>query len=216
MFYQTLKRVSIDISEFLSLLMGILFYYFKMGAFIHAAIMLGYINGQTVSYLLYSFILLILPAVLLSAFKRLDKGLLLRYIFYAHAAIILMGTFFDIHTYNCFIDYTFIEGDAIFVNLLWNMPNMLGVIMSVIISILYITLGKQIRKKRRISYILYFITFILSHLPPIIYSFATIGTWPRETYLQKSLYVMVIQLMVLVAFSIAATSRTLWKNHIWE
>lgn len=216
MFYQTIKRVSIDIAEYLALTMGVLFYYYKMGSFIHAAIMLGYVNGQTVSYLLYSFVLILLPIALLYCFKRLQKASVLRWIFYAHAAVIFLGTYYDIRKYNWFIDYTFLEGDAIFVNLLWNMPNALGIVMSITIGALYIVLGKLIKKKRRLSYITYFTITLLSHLPPIIYSFATIGTWPRETYLQKSIYVMAIQILILIAFSIAATSRSLWSKHIWH
>lgn len=216
MFYQMVKRVAIDVCEFMALLLGLLFFYFKMYSFVHAAVMLGYVNGQTISYMIYAILLVLLPIVLLVCFRRLNKASILRLMFYAFAAVILVGTVFDVITYNWFNDYMFIEGDAIFVNLLWNMPNMYGVVHSVIMAILYIALGKQIKRKRRLSLILLIVIFILSNIPPVIYAFVTSGTWPRETYLQKSIYVLAIQIFLLAAFSIAATSRSLWKQHIWN
>lgn len=216
MFYQMVKRVAIDVCEFMALLLGLLFFYFKMYSFIHAAVMLGYVNGQTISYMVYAILLILLPIVLLVCFRRLNKASILRLMFYAFAGVILVGTIFDVVTYNWFSDYMFIEGDAIFVNLLWNMPNMSGVFHSIIMATLYILLGKQIKRKRRLSLVLLIIVFILSNVPPFVYSLITSGTWPRETFLQKSIYVLAIQIFLLAAFSIAATSRTLWKQHIWN
>lgn len=216
MFYQMVKRVSIDIFEFLALLMGLLFYYTKMNSFVKAAIALNFVNGQTMSYLAFAILLIILPIVLLSAFRKLDKGMLLRLIFYAFGTVIIVGTIFDVITYNCFIDYTYIEGDAIFVNLMWNMPNITGVILSLIVSLLYFALGKQIKRKRRISFMLYASIFIISHIPPMLFTIISTGALPRDTYLQKSLYVLAIQLLILVALAIAASARTLWKQHVWN
>ena len=216
MFYQMVKRVSIDVCEFMALLLGLLFFYFKMYSFVHAAVMLGYVNGQTVTYLIYAILLVLLPIVLLVCFRRLNKASILRLMFYAFAVVILVGTVFDIVTYDWFIDYMFIEGDAVFVNLMWNMPNMFGIVHSVLMATLYFMLGKQIKRKRRLSLVLIITIFILSNVPPIIYSFASSGTWPRETFLQKSIYILAIQIFLLAAFSIAATSRNLWKQHIWN
>jgi len=108
------------------------------------------------------------------------------------------------------------EGDAIFVNLMWNMPNMWGVGLSIIIATLYFFLGKQIKRKRRISYILYISIFTMSHVPTMIYSLVATGAFPRDTYLQKSLYVIAVQVLLLGAFTLAASSRSLWKRHIWN
>lgn len=216
MFYQMVKRVSIDILEFLALVMGILFYYFKMNSFVRAAISLGYVNGQTVSYLLFSILLIALPIILLSSFATLNKGSLLRYLFYGFGIIIIFGTICDIITYKGFYNYIYMEGDTIFTKLMWNMPNMLGVVCSVAVAMLYFALGKQIKRKRRVSYALYIAIFILSHFPAILYSLVTTGAFPQDTYLQKSLYVIAIQLLILGAFTLAASSRTLWKGHIWS
>ena len=216
MFYQMVKRVSIDVFEFLALLMGIMFYYLKMTPFVKAAIALNYVNGQTVSYLIFSILLIIVPIALLACFRRVNKASVMRYIFYAFGVVILTGTVFDILTYNWFIDYTFVEGDAIFVNLMWNMPNITGIVFSILVSLLYFLLGKQIKRTRRLSCLLYMAIFLLSHVPPIVVSFITTGELPRDIFLQKSLFVLMIQLFTLAAITIAATSRTLWKRHIWN
>ena len=216
MFYQMVKRVTIDVCEFMALLLGLLFFYFKMYSFVNAAVKLGYVNGQTISYLIYAILLILLPIVLLVCFRRLNKASILRLMFYAFATVILVGTVFDIITYRGFTDYMFIEGDAVFVNLMWNMPNMYGVCHSIIMIVLYVLLGKQVKRTRRLSLILLITIFIMTNIPPFIYSFAASGTWPRETFLQKSIYILAIQIFLLAAFSIAATSRTLWKQHIWN
>lgn len=216
MYVHMVKMVTIDLLEFVAIILGSLFYYYKMSPFVNAAIALGYVNGQTVTYAIFAILLVLLPIVLLFHFKRLNKGSVLRYIFYSYAAVIIWGTVCDIMTYNRFVGYVFKEGDAIFVNLMWNMPNNIGVFMSIIVATLYIFLGKQIKRSRTKSCILYTAVFIMSHLPAYVYSIVSTGVWPRSTYMQKSLYVIAIQLLILVAFLIAATSRTVWRKHIWR
>ena len=216
MFYTTVKRVAIDICEFMALAMGILFFWVKMVPFINAALLLNYINGQTISYLVFALLLIALPIILLYVFKKANKAVILRRLFYCYAAVIICGTIFDAVTYKFFVGYKFMEGDAIFVNLMWNMPNIGGIIMSVIVATLYILLGKQIKRTRRLSYVLYVITFLTSHVPTFIYTFFATGGLPRDTYLQKSLYVIAIQLLILGALTLAASSRSLWKQHVWN
>ena len=210
------KRVAIDFCEYIAAGLGILFFSSKMIPFINAALALGYVNGQTISYLIFSILLILLPLVLLCGFKTLSKRTILRWLFYSFAIIILCGTIFDIITFKCFVGYTFREGDAIFVNLLWNMPNIGGIIISVIVAALYYFLGKQIKRTRRTSFMLYIATVVMSHAPTFIFTYFSTGSVPRNTYLQKSLYVIAIQLLLLGAFSLAATSRTLWRRHIWS
>ena len=50
MFYETVKRVAIDFCEYIALGLGVLFFSAKMIPFVTAAISLGYVNGQTISY----------------------------------------------------------------------------------------------------------------------------------------------------------------------
>ena len=216
MYTQMVKMVFIDLFEFMSVIVGILFYYFKMTPFVSAAITLGYVNGQTLSYALFALLLIALPAVLLFQFKYANKGAVLRYIFYSFAAVIMLGTISDIIKYNGFINYTYIEGDAVFVNLMWNIPNMFGVIISIIISALYFFLGKQIKRSRTNSYILYVAVFIMSHAPAFLYSLMSTGSLPRNAFLQKDLYVMLAQLLLFISLSIAATSRSIWQKQIWQ
>ena len=216
MYIQMVKMVTIDLLEFVAILMGVLFYYYKMVPFVNAALILGYVNGQTVFYALFALLLVILPSILLIRFKRYNKAKVLRYIFYAYAAVIIGGTVCDMISYDCFINYTFKEGDAIFVNLMWNMTSFKGVVMSAVVAGLYIILGKQIKRSRTKSFALYIMVFIMSHLPAYVHSFALTGAIPRSTFLQKSLYVIAIQLLILAAFSVAATSRSVWSKQIWE
>lgn len=216
MYTQLVKLVTIDLVEFVSIILGILFYYFKMMPFVSAAVTLGYVNGQTLSYALFAILLVVLPCALLLHFTRVNKGSVLRYIFYAYAVVILTGTGFDVAKYNWFIDYSYIEGDAIFVNLMWNIPGLAGVIVSIIVAVLYFLLGKQIKRTRTYSYLLYIAIFIMSHLPAYVYSLVTTGGLPRNTFLQKNLYVFAVQVLVLIALSIAASSRSVWKKHVWQ
>ena len=216
MYVHMVKLITIDLVEFAAIIMGVLFYYFKMFPFVSAAVSLGYVNGQTVFYALFAILLVLLPIALLVRFKHINKGSVLRYLFYSYSTVIIIGTIFDIVRYSWFIDYTFIEGDALFVSMMWNIPNKAGVLMSAIVATLYALLGKQIKRSRTYSYILYVLVFIMSHLPAYVYSLVSTGNLPRITYMQKSLYVIAIQLLILSAFSIAATSRSIWGRHVWS
>ena len=216
MFYEMVKRVAIDFCEYIALGLGVLFFSAKMIPFVTAAISLGYVNGQTISYLIFSILLILLPIILLCGFKKHSKRTILRWLFYSFSIIIVCGTIFDMFTFKFFIGYTFKEGDAIFVNLLWNMPNIGGIILSAVVAAMYYFLGKQIKRNRRISFMLYVATVAMSHIPTFVYTFFATGSVPRDTYLQKSLYVIAIQLLILGALALAATSRTLWRRHIWN
>ncbi len=216
LFHQMIKRLLIDVFEFFALLFCLLFIYTQMIPFVKAAFSLNYVNGQAISYIIFSLLLLIFPLVLLWHPIHFDKATILRRFFYCFGIIILTGTVFDLILYNAFIGYTYAEGDMIFVNILWNIPNIYGAVFSCIIAVLYLFLGKWIKRRRRISYILYLVIFILSAAVPFVYTYYATGFLPRETWLQKAVFIISEQLLVLTAFTICASSRTLWKQHIWN
>ena len=216
LFHQMIKRLSIDILEFFALLFSLFFIYLQMIPFIKAAFTLNYVNGQAISYIIFTLLLLALPLVLLWNPVHYDKAKILRSLFYCFGVIILVGTVFDLITYNAFIDYNYAEGDMIFVNILWNIPGIFGAIFSFVIAVLYFSLGKWVKRRRKISYIIYFIIFILSATVPFLYTYYTTGYLPRETWLQKAAFIIPEQFLLLIAFTVCASSRSLWQKHIWN
>lgn len=216
LFNQMIKRLSIDIFEFFALMFGAIFIYSQLIPFITAALSLNYINGQSLSYTIYSILLLFFPIALLWNTNKFDKSKLLRGICYAFAISILVGTACDLISYKGFMGYKFSEGDMIFINIMWNMPNLFGAIFSIMIAALYFMLGKWIRRRRKITYIIYLIIFVLSAAMPFLYTFLASGFLPRATWIQKAAFIIPEQFMILVALSICASSRTLWKQHVWN
>ncbi len=214
-FYQLVKRISIDIAMLFALLVSLLFFYDQVIPFVRSAVALGYINGQSVSYIVYALLCILLPLRLLAANKHSGKRRQLKYICFAFGAIILFGTVCDLVTFKFFSEYSFVEGDMIFINILWNMPNLFGAVLSIVIAALYFFLGKCITKVRRMSFIIYTAIFILSVCLPFIYTYVASGSLPRMTYLEKALFLVPESIFLLIAFSISVTSRELWKEHIW-
>ena len=215
-FYQFIKRLTIDIIMFFAVVISLFFLFDQMIPFIKSAVSLHVMNWQTIPYMIYALLLILLPVTLLSHSMRISKTRLLRAIFFCFAATILIGSVGDLITYRFFIGYNFSEGDAVFVNILWNMPNLLGVLFSLIIAVLYIALGIQIRYKRRVSYILYLVIFLLSALAPFLYTYIATGYLPRETWIKKAAFIIPEQLLILISLSICVTSRELWVKHIWN
>ncbi len=215
MFQQTVKRLIIDSFIFFAMLINLYFLYSQMLPFAKAAITLNYVNGQTVLYMAYSILLFLLPLVLLLSNIYPSKAQVLRMLFYSFAAVITIGTVSDLITYNFFVGYSFREGDTVFVNIMWNIPNILGVLLSGVIAILYVFLGKWIKRRRTISYFLYLAIFILSLAIPFAYAFFINGMAPRGTWIQKAAFVYLEQFFILVSLTICASSRSIWSKHIW-
>lgn len=208
------KRLTIDMFMFLSLLVSVLFFAQQMIPFVNAAIKLNALNMQTFSYIIYTILLVLLPFFFLFHIEKYDKGLVLRVILYSLAGIIIVGTISDLITYRLFLDYTYTEGDTVFVNIMWNMPNLIGVLMSAIIAFLYLRLGKWIRRRRKISLKLFFAVFLCSFIVPFIYTLIVTNALPRETWLEKALFIMTEYILLLVSLSICSTSHSLWKQHV--
>lgn len=216
LFQQMVKRLVIDALIFFSALINLYFLYSQMFPFVNAAIALGYVNGQTVSYSVYTVLLLCLPVILLLSSVKPSKKQVLRVLFYAFAATIFAGTVSDLISYNFFMDYTFKEGDTVFVNIMWNMPNLGGALFSLLISALYIQLGIWIKRRRTISYCIYLAIFLLSLIVPFSYTFLIAETLLRATWLQKSMFILLEQFFILIALTMCASSRSLWQKHIWS
>ncbi len=209
------KRLTVDMFMFFALLISALFFYQQMVPFIRAAFLLKALNAQTLSYILYTILILILPLFFLMNFKRHDKSLMLRGLFYIIAAIIAIGTISDLVINNFFIGYRYSEGDTVFVNIMWNMPNLFGVLHSAILCTLYVFLGKWVRRRRKITLYLFIGIFAASFIVPFIYTFITSGMLPRETWLEKALFIMSEYMLMVVSLGICSTSRALWKHHVW-
>ncbi len=213
-FQELIKRLFIDLLVLFALLLNVYFLYSQMLPFLRAAILLGYLNGQTICYMLYSVLLFLLPFVLLFGVRSLSKPRALRSLFYAFAATILAGTVSDLISYNFFLGYTFSEGDTVFVNIMWNIPNIWGALFSVLIAVLYLFLGKRIKRRRKISYYLYLAIFILSTLIPFIYTYAASGMLPRASWLQKAVFIIPEQFLLLISLTVCVSDRSLWKKHV--
>lgn len=217
MYYNTLiKRLMIDIFEFLAAVLCIAFLFCQIWPFTSAAISLKMINGATLSYILYSVLLLLFPVFLLSYSGKIYKVTLLRTLFYAFGTVILFGTLHDLISCRGFINYTYTEGDAVFVNIMWNMPNLFGVLISIAVSALFFALGKWIKRRRRVSYILFLSIVFFTVFVPFIATFAATGYLPRSTWLEKAAFIIPEYLLLTVSLSLCCSSRKLWTQHIWN
>lgn len=215
-FSNLVKRLLIDIFEFLAATACVLFLYNEIIPFAEAALELKMLNGATAFYIIYALFLFLLPIVMLSYSGKFQKPKLMRTLFYSFGAVIILGTIYDLITYRAFIGYTFNEGDPVFVNIMWNAPNFFGVFLSIVSSVLFFTLGKYITQKRRISYALFVAIVFVAIIVPFIYTFITAGSLPRSSWLDKAVYIVPEYLFLFVSFSICASSRELWMNHMWN
>lgn len=211
-----IKRLLIDVFELLAVVVCFAFLASQIWPFFDAAVKLNMLNGATVSYIFYAVLLFILPLVLLSYSGRMDKPMLLSITFYAVAAVMLVGAFWDLITYKGFANYVFSEGDAVFVNIMWNMPDMCGVVLSVIVAGLYAALGKYIKRRRRISYVLFLLIVISVIFIPFVYTYLQTGYLPRSTWLEKEVFILSEYLLLSVSFMVCASSRELWMLHMWN
>ena len=215
-FEEMLKRLLIDLFELCAIIICLLFLYTQMLPFVNAAIALDYINGQTISYTLYSLLLLILPATMLFGFPYILKAHALRIIFYSIAAIIVIGTVSDLIMYKFFIGYTFAEGNTVFVNIMWNMPNIWGALFSFVIAALYVLLGKWIKRARRLPYLIFICIFVLSAALPFLITYFSSASLPRASWLQKALFIIPEQFLILLSLTVCSSSRQLWNLHVWH
>lgn len=214
-FLEIVKRLMIDILTLLALVLNCLFLYFQMTPFVRAAFLLHMVNAQTVSFTVFTLLMLILPLVMLCKGEQFPKKNVLSVLFYLFAAVILIGTAADLISFRGFSGYTFSEGDAVFVNMMWNIPSLIGVMFSVIIAVLYCILAHKIKYVRRASLVLLFVVFILSSAIPFAYAYFASGVLPRQTWLEKAAFIIPEYILLLAAFSISGSSRKLWVKHIW-
>jgi len=214
-FFRYVKYVLIDICEFLAIALWFAYLYFSLWSFINAAIAMNVVDVQKVSYVLYSLLFLLLPTFFNWSPSRLNKQTLLRGISIAYALVLLVGTVADFISFNFFIDYTFIEGDAVFVNLIMNMPNMGGAIICLIMAALYVAFGFTVTEKPVVAYIIFFSIFFLDAILPFLISLGIYGSMPRLTWIKKSLFLLPMQFLNLLALTLAVTSREYWRKIIY-
>ena len=210
------KRQLIDIFELLSVLLCFAFLMSQIWPFFDAAVNLDMLNGATMAYVIYGVLLFIMPLVLLSYSGRIHKVTLLSLTFYALSAVIFFGTVWDLITYKGFSNYVFSEGDAVFVNIMWNMADFGGVILSFVVSALFFALGKWVKRRRRVSYVIFLLIVISVVFVPFVYTYINTGYLPRSTWLEKATFILPEYLLLTVSFTISASSRELWKLHMWN
>lgn len=214
-FLEIVKRLTIDIFTLLAIVLNCLFLYFQMLPFARAAFLLHMLNVQTVTFMIFTLLMLILPIVMLFKGDYFPKKNVLSVLFYLFAAVILIGTAADLISFRGFSGYTYSEGDAVFVNIMWNIPSLAGVGVSILIAALYCVLANKIKHVRRASLILLLTVFILSSAIPFAYAYFFHGILPRQTWLEKAAFIIPEYILLLVAFSVSASSRKLWVKHIW-
>ena len=65
-FLEIVKRLTIDVFTFLAIVVNGLLLYFQMVPFVRAAVSLKMLNAQTISFLLFTIMMLVLPVALLN------------------------------------------------------------------------------------------------------------------------------------------------------
>ena len=208
-----IKRNLISFFICASIAIWFLYLYLQLWDFIKAAISLKYVNVQTVSFSVYSFLLVFLPSAIIYS-PRQSKNNLFKTVCFCISATLLIGTIGDVITYNFFKDYSFLEGDAIFCNIVVSIPNMYGVLCCLILSFAYALFGLCLTKNRVASFFLYLLIFLIIAVPPFLYSFNTWGGFPRQTWVEKAAFIIPHQACLLLSLLLANTSEFIWKEHI--
>lgn len=204
-----IRRGLISVFYFSAVAMWFLFLYFKLWEFINAAIQLNYFTVQTVSFMVYSAFLLLLPSAFVFSPPYSKKNLFLT-ICYGFSLVLAIGAIGDMITYKLFIDYFFMETDAIFCNIIFGIPNMYGVLLCFILSAAYALFGFYLQKNKYIACAMYFLIFILSFVPSFVYSYYVWNGFPRLTWIEKAAFIVPQQTCILLSLILSATSDVLW------
>ncbi len=215
-FRQMIKGVTIISFEILAAVLNLVFIFSKIITFTRSAVELGYINTRFLAYILFVLALQALPIILMTNHRKFRKRTALRAVFYTLSAALFIGTLCDLVVFKGFLNYSFQEGDFIFINIFWNMPHIGGAIFSILISILYFLLGIWIKRRRKVAYILYVAIFILSAVVPFISTSLVPVTVLRIAFLEKAIFILTEQLLLLVSLSICVSSRDTWVSYIWN
>ncbi len=204
-----LTLVLIDILQFMAIAIWFLFLYYVLWSFVLNAIRLDYVNFQTAGYTAYAFLLQIFT-VMIAWKTKFDKAILFRLVTWLLALSILVCTTADIIKYNAFIGYNINYAHAIFVKLVEEMPNMVGVVVCIILSILYFLFGLYAPKSMSKGLLLYFLIFFFDGILPIIYSYITTNAYPRKVWLKRAAFILPQQFFILVSFIISSLDKELW------
>lgn len=213
-FFTYHMRKLVSFFHFLSIAIWFLFLYFKLWVFINAAVVLKTLNIQTVSFIVYSFLLVLFPATLIYSPKRGSKKKIFNFIFYFISIVILAGAIGDLFTYNLFRDYTYTVGDAVFCNILLGVPNIYGTICCLILSLAYFIFGKYLTENKTTACLAYLSVILIGITPALIYSFSSWGGFSRSAWVEKAAFIAAHQICLFISFLIASTSSRLWREHI--
>ena len=215
MFSLTIRRLAVNFFKFLSIIIWVPFFFITVWPFIRAAIKLNYINFQTVGYIIYTVLLLLLAIALYLSPRIVNKWVLIHGICYAMAAIIVITAIADLISYKAFIGYRFNDSDAIFVNLVMNSPDWIGVVGCVVLAALYVFFAGALYSERKwLALLVFILIFIVDGIFPIIYSTQVLGIAPRSAWLKKALFILPQQFFIITSLGISATSWDLWSTNI--
>ena len=208
-----IRRTLVSFFHFFAVATWALFIYYKVWDFVKAAIALKYVNVQIISYTIYSFLLVLFPISFIYKSRKSKRKHFSR-IGYLIAAIIAIGATGDLITYHFFINYTFVEGDAIFCNILLSVPNLYGVLLCYLLAAAYVMFGTKLTNHRYTAVFFYFLIFIIGIVPAFVYSYMSWGGYPRATWIEKAAFIMPHQLAILLSFLIGISSDLIWKERI--
>lgn len=213
--YKYIKYILIDILEFLAIALWFAYLYFSLWSFIRAAVALNCVDVQKVSYVVYSVLFLLLPTVFAWSPSRLNKRTLLRIVCFGFALVLIVGTIADLITFKGLIGYTFVEGDAVFVNLIMNLPNLWGAVFCLVLAGLYIAFGINITERPLVAYLIFLSIFIIDAVLPFLISFGLYDMMPRLTWIKKSMFLLPIQFLILLTMTFGITARKYWAKLIF-
>lgn len=208
-----IRRTLASFLLFVSVALWFLYLYFKLWSFIKAAIAMNYLNVQTVSFIVYSFALILFPSAIIYSPNHSKKNLF-RFVCLLLSSSLLVGVVGDMITYNFFIDYTFMEGDAIFSNIVISIPNMYGVLCCLIIALAYAIIGFNIKERRILSTLMYALIVLMVIIPPFLYSFISWNGYPRQTWVEKAAFIVPHQICLLFSIILSCSSELIWDENM--
>ncbi len=241
-----LKRIIIDIFLFIAFGLGF-FYAYKV--FIDFLISLFHFSGTrnipSIAYCIQRALHILIPLVMLTAFKNFSKIKLFKVIFFVIGCCYLLANTWIINYMidNSFMDLVygsiprwFASGDfdkiitdswknlyifqynkaMVFNYLIWDSYDLWGILFSTIQGILYIRLSFDLDTSRPNVLRKILMIFVLSVAFPWIYNIVVLKNLIfSAAWAQKNILLIFELFFVFIALNIAASSRNFWHDVLW-
>lgn len=226
--FQTKIKISI-IKACFAVSMVLCFYYLSTTHFEFMLSLFHYMkfNLSSISYTLIRLVQIIFSIILSVPAILFDRVKGIKFCLYLIGALYITGSSWIIYyiaqnPVSMLSDLAatkqFLQMNALnFGYLIWDSFDGFSVLFSLVEAALYFAMGYYIDKRKRKPVIIYCISLLLNIAFPFLYVYIISGVGEFSTmWLQKNTVLFTAQLFIAVGLIIAASSRRLWEEIIWE